>query len=173
MASQKGAKWQERGHFFAISSQQMRRILVDAARSRMRQKRGSDAVVVSLEASVIVGWPPERTNFWSTAVYSACWAVPRRPASPTMTPPCASTRLSCWFPEPASPPAAGPEDILDDDGAPGAVTGERNMSRLRDSREPCSELAVTPPSRCTFPWSLKYVRDGAWICHGGVAGRGV
>lgn len=49
LVSQKGAKLQDRTHFFAVSSQQMRRILVDAARSRMRQKRGSGAVVVSLE----------------------------------------------------------------------------------------------------------------------------
>jgi RNA polymerase sigma-70 factor (ECF subfamily) len=49
LVSQRGAKWQDRAHFFAVSSQQMRRILVDAARSRMRQKRGSDAVVVSLD----------------------------------------------------------------------------------------------------------------------------
>ena len=49
LVSQKGAKWQDRAHFYAVSSQQMRRILVDAARSRMRQKRGSGAVVVSLD----------------------------------------------------------------------------------------------------------------------------
>ncbi len=49
MVSQKEAKWENRAHFFAISSQQMRRILVDMARLRLRQKRGSDAVVVSLD----------------------------------------------------------------------------------------------------------------------------
>jgi len=49
MVSQQNAKWQNRAHFFAVSSQQMRRILVDAARARMRQKRGSDAPVVSLD----------------------------------------------------------------------------------------------------------------------------
>ncbi len=49
MVPQQNAKWQNRAHFFAVSSQQMRRILVDAARARMRQKRGSDAPVVSLD----------------------------------------------------------------------------------------------------------------------------
>ncbi|HEY1895163.1 MAG TPA: sigma-70 family RNA polymerase sigma factor [Terracidiphilus sp.] len=49
LVSQKNAKWQSRAHFFAVSSQQMRRILVDAARSKLRQKRGADAPVVSLE----------------------------------------------------------------------------------------------------------------------------
>jgi RNA polymerase sigma-70 factor (ECF subfamily) len=49
LVSQSGAKWQDRAHFFAVSSQQMRRILVDAARSRLRKKRGEDAEVVSLD----------------------------------------------------------------------------------------------------------------------------
>jgi RNA polymerase sigma factor (TIGR02999 family) len=49
LVSQKNAKWQNRAHFFAVSSQQMRRILVDAARSKLRQKRGADAPVVSLD----------------------------------------------------------------------------------------------------------------------------
>ena len=49
LVSQKNAKWQNRVQFFAISSQQMRRILVDVARSRLRQKRGADARVVSLD----------------------------------------------------------------------------------------------------------------------------
>lgn len=49
LVSQKNAKWQNRAHFFAVSSQQMRRILVDTARARLRQKRGSNAPVVSIE----------------------------------------------------------------------------------------------------------------------------
>jgi RNA polymerase sigma factor (TIGR02999 family) len=35
--------WQNRGHFFAIASQAMRRILVDHARTRHREKRGGAA----------------------------------------------------------------------------------------------------------------------------------
>ena len=49
MVSGPTAKWQDRAHFFAVSSQQMRRILVDAARSRLRKKRGGDAPVISLD----------------------------------------------------------------------------------------------------------------------------
>lgn len=49
LVSTPGAKWQDRAHFFAVSSQQMRRILVDAARSRLRKKRGGDAPVISLD----------------------------------------------------------------------------------------------------------------------------
>jgi RNA polymerase sigma factor (TIGR02999 family) len=36
----KGAAWQDRTHFFALSAQMMRRILVDAARARVSAKRG-------------------------------------------------------------------------------------------------------------------------------------
>ena len=35
--------WQNRAHFFAVSAQMMRRILVEFARSRHREKRGGDA----------------------------------------------------------------------------------------------------------------------------------
>jgi RNA polymerase sigma factor (TIGR02999 family) len=41
--------WQNRAHFFAISAQLMRRILVDFARSRGYQKRGGGAQQVSLD----------------------------------------------------------------------------------------------------------------------------
>ena len=34
------SEWKNRGHFFAAASQAMRRILVDAARTRQRDKRG-------------------------------------------------------------------------------------------------------------------------------------
>ena len=49
LVSQKDPKWQDRAHFFAVSSQQMRRILVDTARARLRKKRGAESVTVSLE----------------------------------------------------------------------------------------------------------------------------
>jgi RNA polymerase sigma factor (TIGR02999 family) len=41
-------EWQNRAHFFAVSSQLMRRVLVDFARSRNYQKRGGGALQVSL-----------------------------------------------------------------------------------------------------------------------------
>src|SRR6185503_6892872 len=44
----KRMKWQDRAHFFAVSSQVMRRILVDHARSR-NVKRGAGVPHVSLE----------------------------------------------------------------------------------------------------------------------------
>ena len=48
LVGQKNAKWQNRAHFFAISAQLMRRILVDYARSRNYLKRGGGMPKVSL-----------------------------------------------------------------------------------------------------------------------------
>jgi RNA polymerase sigma factor (TIGR02999 family) len=42
-------QWQNRAHFFAVSAQLMRRILVDFARSRQYAKRGGKAPMVSLD----------------------------------------------------------------------------------------------------------------------------
>jgi len=41
--------WQDRAHFFAVSAQLMRRILVDFARSRDYQKRGGGVLHLSLD----------------------------------------------------------------------------------------------------------------------------
>jgi RNA polymerase sigma factor (TIGR02999 family) len=50
--------WRNRAHFFGVSAQLMRRILVDLARSRHSLKRGGDANTLSLEEALIVS--PER-----------------------------------------------------------------------------------------------------------------
>jgi RNA polymerase sigma factor (TIGR02999 family) len=42
-------QWQNRAHFFAISAQLMRRILVDAARAKQNLKRGGGAQLVALD----------------------------------------------------------------------------------------------------------------------------
>lgn len=48
--SESGAvDWNDRAHFYAVSAQMMRRILVDTARARGRMKRGGDAVRVNLD----------------------------------------------------------------------------------------------------------------------------
>jgi RNA polymerase sigma factor (TIGR02999 family) len=47
-------RWQNRAHFFAISAQLMRRILVDFARSRQYAKRGGKAPVLSLDDAPVV-----------------------------------------------------------------------------------------------------------------------
>ncbi len=45
----KNAVWNDRVHFFAVSAQIMRRILVDAARSRASAKRGGPAPCLNLD----------------------------------------------------------------------------------------------------------------------------
>lgn len=45
---QQDVDWQNRGHFFAIAAQLMRRILVDHARRELRDKRGGGAEHVAL-----------------------------------------------------------------------------------------------------------------------------
>ncbi len=46
-------RWQNRAHFFAVSSQLMRRVLVDFARARGREKRGGDRIQVSLDEAIV------------------------------------------------------------------------------------------------------------------------
>ena len=49
---QREVDWQNRGHFFAIAAQLMRRILVDHARRELRQKHGGGVVRVELNEAV-------------------------------------------------------------------------------------------------------------------------
>jgi RNA polymerase sigma-70 factor, ECF subfamily len=44
-----GVSWQDRAHFFAVSANMMRRILVDRARAKGMMKRGGGALHVNLE----------------------------------------------------------------------------------------------------------------------------
>jgi len=46
----RGLPWMDREHFFAVSAQIMRRILVDVARARQTEKRGGMVEHVSLES---------------------------------------------------------------------------------------------------------------------------
>src|SRR5208283_804273 len=51
--------WQDRAHFFAVSAQLMRRILIDFARSRGYQKRGGGLAQVSLDEAATVCSEPD------------------------------------------------------------------------------------------------------------------
>ena len=51
-------RWQNRAHFFAVSAQLMRRILVDFARSRNYLKRGGGAQKVTLDEAMVVSQEP-------------------------------------------------------------------------------------------------------------------
>jgi RNA polymerase sigma factor (TIGR02999 family) len=55
-----GVKWQDRAHFFALSAQIMRRILVNYALARGAGKRGGGARQVSLDEAMAVS--PERDS---------------------------------------------------------------------------------------------------------------
>ncbi len=50
MFGSEAIQWQNRAHFFAVAAQQMRRILVDHARTRGARKRGGSRVRVSLDS---------------------------------------------------------------------------------------------------------------------------
>jgi len=54
LVDQKRMRWKNRAHFFALSAQLMRRILVDHARKRKYAKRGGDARKVSFEEVMAV-----------------------------------------------------------------------------------------------------------------------
>ena len=58
LIDQKNVHWQNRAHFFAISAQLMRRILVDHARSHHYAKRGGGAHKVSLDEAMMVSREP-------------------------------------------------------------------------------------------------------------------
>jgi RNA polymerase sigma factor (TIGR02999 family) len=52
LIDQKSVEWQNRSHFFAIASVAMRRILVDYARERHREKRGGSAENLALDEAL-------------------------------------------------------------------------------------------------------------------------
>lgn len=51
--------WQNRAHFFAVSAQMMRRILVNAARTRDARKRGGSRSHIAFEEELVAA--PERS----------------------------------------------------------------------------------------------------------------
>ena len=54
LVDQRNVHWANRSHFFAISAQIMRRILIDHARRQAYAKRGGGAQQVSLDEAAIV-----------------------------------------------------------------------------------------------------------------------
>jgi RNA polymerase sigma-70 factor, ECF subfamily len=53
LVNSQGVNWQSRAHFFAISAQLMRRILVDSARAHRSKKRGAGVSKITLEEALI------------------------------------------------------------------------------------------------------------------------
>lgn len=58
LVDQKNVDWQGRSHFFAVGAQAMRRILVDHARGKSREKRGGDRQKISLNEEITLS--PQR-----------------------------------------------------------------------------------------------------------------
>lgn len=54
LARQERATWQNREQFFAVAAEAMRRVLVDHARRRLRDKRGGGAAHVALDEALDV-----------------------------------------------------------------------------------------------------------------------
>ncbi len=53
LLDQHSVEWQNRAHFFAIAAQVMRRVLIDHARGRVREKRGGGAEAVPLDKALV------------------------------------------------------------------------------------------------------------------------
>jgi RNA polymerase sigma-70 factor, ECF subfamily len=58
LAGQDRAAWQNRGHFYAVAAQMMRRILVDHARERQAAKRPGAGMRVDLDDRIAAPEPP-------------------------------------------------------------------------------------------------------------------
>jgi RNA polymerase sigma factor (TIGR02999 family) len=55
LIDQQRVDWQNRAHFFAIAARLMRRILIDDARRRLREKRGGGVVPLPVEEVAVAG----------------------------------------------------------------------------------------------------------------------
>lgn len=62
LVDQTGVDWQDRAHFFAVSSQVMRHILVDYARQHAAAKRGGKFQKVELDGEVLESVSQERAT---------------------------------------------------------------------------------------------------------------
>lgn len=51
--------WQDRAHFFAVSANVMRHILVDHARAKLAEKRGGDAERIALDDAISLSNEPD------------------------------------------------------------------------------------------------------------------
>jgi RNA polymerase sigma-70 factor (ECF subfamily) len=57
----RNVEWQNRAHFFSLAARIMRHILVEFARAEKREKRGGDALQVSLSEAALLA-PERRTD---------------------------------------------------------------------------------------------------------------
>jgi RNA polymerase sigma factor (TIGR02999 family) len=71
-------QWQDRAHFFAMSSRVMRRVLVDCARARGYQKRGAGAQKVTLDEGRVGSAQPAADILALDEALDALAAIDRR-----------------------------------------------------------------------------------------------
>ena len=62
LIDQSNVDWKNRNQFFAVASRAIRRILVDHARHRLRQKRGGGAEVLPIEFAERIAAPSQSTD---------------------------------------------------------------------------------------------------------------
>jgi len=55
LVDQRDTSWQNRAHFFGVAAQVMRRILLDYAKGRRREKRGGGIAAATLDEALVVG----------------------------------------------------------------------------------------------------------------------
>jgi RNA polymerase sigma-70 factor, ECF subfamily len=72
--------WQDRAHFFALSAQLMRRVLVDHARGRARAKRGGSIKKLSIDESFDIPVGPDSNILELDDALKALAAVDERKA---------------------------------------------------------------------------------------------
>ena len=60
LVEQRAVNWQSRAHFFGIAAQIMRRVLIDHARGRLRDKRGGGQPLVALDEALV--FSPEQSS---------------------------------------------------------------------------------------------------------------
>ena len=73
-------QYRERAQFFAMASQMMRRILVDAARAKHARKRGGQAIHVKFEETAVLAPEPDRSMIALDDALAAFSSVAERQA---------------------------------------------------------------------------------------------
>lgn len=78
LAGQDRVAWQNRGHFYAIAAQMMRRILVDHARERRAAKRPDAALRTVLDDQILAADQPEHVLLLDEALNELSTMDPRQ-----------------------------------------------------------------------------------------------
>ena len=74
----RGVSWRDRAHFFALSSRLIRRVLIDAARSRASLKRGAGSPHVEFDENSLVSTEPRADVMALDEALTALAAIDQR-----------------------------------------------------------------------------------------------